>query len=156
MVRFKKTPRISLHGNIRPHFPRPDIDILLSLKDPVYSSVMFGYFQSMGEKTTTDNTTTDANEDEGEETPESVVAKKALLHFKEDCPYVKFFVKLPRDGIYEEIFEQVDDPEALESEFHSILFPKCCIIRINLDDDAQLVLLSLLAFIGSNSLSLGP
>ena len=123
MVRFKKTRKIPLNGDtIRPHFPRPDIDIVLSLKDPVYSSVMFGYFQSMGEKTT-DNTTTAADEEVGE-TPESVVAKKALMHFKEDNPYVKFFVQLPRDGIYELVFEQVDDPEALDSEFHSIYISK--------------------------------
>ena len=98
---------------ISPSHPRPNVDIILSLKDPVYSSTMLGYFQLMGAKTTNN---TAANE-EGE-TPESVVAKKVLLHFKgsSTTTTVRFFKLLSRN-LVDGKFKKVDEEAALRSEF---------------------------------------
>jgi hypothetical protein len=97
---------------ISPPHPRPNIDIILSLEDPVYSSTMLGYFQLMGEKTTGSTT------NEQGETLESVVAKKALLYFKRTSTTttVRFFKLLSRN-LVDGKFKLVDEPNALFSEF---------------------------------------
>ena len=93
-------------------YPRPNIDIILSLKDPVYSSTMLGYFQLMGEKTTGSTT------NEQGETLESVVAKKALLYFKRTSTTttVRFFKLLSRN-LVDGKFKEADEEAALRSEF---------------------------------------
>ena len=111
---------------ISPH-PRPNVDIILSLKDPVYNSVMMKFFQLMGKKT---NYT--------EEAAVKDMANEALLTFKnrntigETCEEgrapmtatttttVRFFK--PK-SIYkvDGKFEEVDEKAAFTSEF--FLFP---------------------------------
>ena len=97
---------------ISPPHPRPNIDIILSLEDPVYSSTMLGYFQLMGEKTTGSTT------NEQGETLESVVAKKALLYFKRTSTTttVRFFKLLSRN-LVDGKFKEADEEAALRSEF---------------------------------------
>lgn len=106
--------------------PRPNIDIILSLKDPVYSSIMMGYFQLMGEKTAVNTTTTPESE-----SLESVIAKKALLHFKRTSTTttVRFFKLLSRN-IIDGVFEEVDEKATLQSE--SALYISKCLSNTDL------------------------
>jgi len=106
--------------------PRPNIDIILSLKDPVYSSIMMGYFQLMGEKTAVNTTTTPEIE-----SVESVIAKKALLHFKRTSTTttVRFFKLLSRN-IIDGVFEEVDEKATLQSE--SALYISKCLSNTDL------------------------
>ena len=97
---------------ISPPHPRPNVDIILSLEDPVYYATMLGYFHLMGEKTTGSTT------NEQGETLESVVAKKALLHFKRTSTLttVRFFKLLSRN-LVDGKFKEADEEAALRSEF---------------------------------------
>ena len=54
-----------------PHQPRPNIDIILSLKDPFYRSVMTKFYQSLGTRIT-----------KGPKVREKKMANEALLLFK--------------------------------------------------------------------------
>ena len=110
---------------ISPH-PRPNVDIILSLKDPVYNSVMMKYFQLKGEKT---NYTEEAGVKD--------MANEALLTFKnrntigETCEEghapmtatatttVRFF-KPKSIYIIDGKFEEVDEKAAFTSEFFLI------------------------------------
>ena len=104
-------------------YPRLGVDVILSLKDPVYTSIMYEFFQVMGKRTNTVNT-----EDENIDTRE--MANKAFLRFKNmnniggppdegratvaatALSSARFF-KLVKRGVYVE----VDEIEALKSEF---------------------------------------
>lgn len=106
--------------------PRPNIDIILSLKDPVYSSIMMGYFQLMGEKTAVNTTTTPESE-----SLESVIAKKALLHFKRtSTPTTVRFFKLLSRNVIDGVFEEVDEKATLQSE--SALYISKCLSNTDL------------------------
>ena len=117
---------------ISPPHPRPNIDIILSLKYPAYGAVMLHYFHLMGNKIT-DNT---ANEERGV-TSESEMAQKALLHFKRisKSTTVRFF-NLLSGNLVDGAFEEVDEEAALRSEFtldfqmlnHSHSFRYCSLL----------------------------
>lgn len=121
--------------------PRPNIDIILSLKDPVYSSIMMGYFQLMGEKTAVNTTTTPEIE-----SVESVIAKKALLHFKRTSTTttVRFFKLLSRN-IIDGVFEEVDEKATLQSE--SALYISKCLSNTDLHGSYVFIWISLLNFL---------
>ena len=107
---------------ISPH-PRPNVDIILSLKDPVYSSVMTKFFQLMGKKNHYNYT---------EEAGVKDMANEALLTFKkigETCEEghapmtatatsttVRFFKPKSRN-VLDGKFVEVDEQVALRSEF---------------------------------------
>ena len=105
-------------------YPRLGVDVILSLKDPVYTSIMYEFCQVMGERTNTEDKNIDTRE----------MANKALLRFKNmnniggphdegsatmaatTLSSVRFFKRVKK-GVYVE----VDEIEALKSEF--LLFP---------------------------------
>jgi hypothetical protein len=119
---------------VSPPHPRPNVDIILSLKDPIYSSVMMECFQMMGNKN--DNTASE------EDAMKSVVSKKALLHFKgaerdasltfkdrntigetmtvTNTSTVRFFKPESRHKV-DRTFVMVDEKAALRSKF--IVYP---------------------------------
>ena len=123
----------SIKSLVSPH-PRPNVDIILSLKDPIYSSVMMECFQMMGNKN--DNTASE------EDAMKSVVSKKALLHFKgaerdasltfkdrntigetmtvTNTSTVRFFKPESRHKV-DRTFVMVDEKAALRSKF--IVYP---------------------------------
>lgn len=114
---------------ISPH-PRPNVDIILSLKDPVYSSVMTKFFQLMGKKNHYNYT---------EEAGVKDMANEALLTFKNKnrntigetdeeghapmtatatttTTTVRFFKPKSRN-VLDGKFVEVDEQVALRSEF---------------------------------------
>jgi len=83
---------------------RPDIDVILSLKNPVYKAVMIGYFQRLGSKKTNNK----SNEAEKE------IAREALQLFKnrKRGEQTRFFK--PESRYSSKSYLEVDETEALE------------------------------------------
>ena len=115
---------------VSPPHPRPNVDIILSLKDPVYCSVMTKFFQLMGKKSHYNYT---------EEAGVKDMANEALLTFKNKnrntigetdeeghapmtatatttTTTVRFFKPKSRN-VLDGKFVEVDEQVALRSEF---------------------------------------
>ena len=108
---------------------RPDVDVILSLKNPIYKAVMIGYFQRLGGKKNNEN-----NEAEKE------VAREALHLFKnrKRGEQTRFFK--PESRYSSKSYLEVDEIAALESEcsffdasckimFEFLLFACLCRIK---------------------------
>ena len=91
---------------------RPDIDVILSLKEDYYKGIMEGYFRKLGEKRS------DSNNNDAEKE----FANEALELFKNrkvGDERVRFFKAEDRTG---KSHIQVDESAALESECTSCMF----------------------------------
>ena len=94
---------------------RPEVDVVLSLKNPTYKAVMLGYFQKLGDK----KKSADKNNEE-----ERKIAKEVLTLFKgrKKGEVARFFK--PEARYSNRCFTEVDDKYALDSE----CCRSCCLV----------------------------